>query len=104
MATTFCIKDNTASNATNYEASALSKKKIQRILEMLPTMETLKKCHPLIFDNTQKCIRCDIDIENFAHIWTCPLVRHRTQLIINNAKTLLNNIIQMPLDDHSVNL
>ncbi|CAI2194538.1 13144_t:CDS:1 [Funneliformis geosporum] len=43
MVTIFCIKDNTASNATNYETSTLLKKKLQRVLEMLPTMETLKK-------------------------------------------------------------
>ena len=43
MATAFCISDNDASSVTTFEMSALKRKKIQRILEMLSTMVVLNK-------------------------------------------------------------
>jgi len=88
------ISDNSASNVTTYKASALMKTKIQRILEMLPTMETLKKRHPLLFDNIQPCIRCDSVPEDFVHLWTCPMIIHKLQALVNNSKKLLVDILQ----------
>ncbi|CAG8609074.1 5506_t:CDS:2 [Funneliformis caledonium] len=71
-ATSFCINDNIASAYTSYEASTVQKKKIQRLLEMLPTMEILKIRYPNIYDPTWLCFRCDCADETYSHIWECP--------------------------------
>ena len=43
LTTAYCISDNISSSATSYDASSTKRKKLQRLLEMLPTLEVLKK-------------------------------------------------------------
>ncbi|CAI2202080.1 4146_t:CDS:1, partial [Funneliformis geosporum] len=84
--------------------SELKKKKIQRILEMLPSLDVLQLRHPEIYDLSWLCIRCNIMHEDFNHIWTCASVYQDMLNIINLLKFYLKEITQVdnftPLLDH----
>jgi hypothetical protein len=86
MITARYISDNIANSFTTYEASTLKAKKLQRLLELLPTMEVLKKRHPLIYNTSWKCFRCHAENEDFSHIWTCISVQAELFNIIELSK------------------
>ncbi len=95
IATAFCISDNISNTTTDYISSVLKRKKIQRLLEMMPTMNVLIKRHPLLFDNTSLCCRCHLESEDFNHIWTCPLIIHKTHSIITSSKEYLLELLDI---------
>jgi hypothetical protein len=88
-ATTFALKDNLNPSCTSYIASSLRKHKYQRLLEMLPTLEVMKKRHPLLYDSTSLCPRCSLDDETFYHIWLCSSVHYEMMDIILLSKAHL---------------
>src|SRR5215216_1607070 len=62
---------------------------------MLPTMVVLNKRHPDIFDNSWICFICNSDHEDFNHIWTCTSRTYVMLKLIDEAKTLLANDLQL---------
>ena len=94
LATAFYLNDNIATACTSYEASAVKKKKIQRLIEFLPTMEVLKLRHPNVFDQTWFCVRCESDDESFNHIWECPTSWTLMRSIIQDSQLFLWDLIK----------
>jgi len=94
LSTAFYISDNISSAATNYIASSTKKKKTLRLLEMLPTLEVFKRRHPVLYETSWTCNRCNIENETFAHVWTCITVYRQVCDIIETVKHHLANITQ----------
>ena len=65
-------------------------------------MEILITCHPLLFDSTSLCIRCQSETEDFNHIWTCPMILHLTSSIIIKSKALLIELLEYNYDTPSI--
>src|SRR4051812_27388669 len=93
LALTFYLNDNTAAARISYEASAVKKKKIQRLMKLLPTMEVLKVRHPQLFDPTWLCVKCECDYETFTYIWECPILWTNVKLIITDSQLYLRDLI-----------
>ena len=91
-ATTFALRDNLNPSTTSYIASSLRKHKYQRLLEMLPTLEVLKKRHSTLYESTLLCPRCSLDDETFYHIWLCSSVYYEMKDIILLSKEHLMSL------------
>ena len=94
LATAFYLNDNIATARTSYEASAVKKKKYQRLMELLPTMEVLKVRHPNVFNQNWLCVRCESDDETFNHIWECLTSWTSMKSIIHNSQLFLRDLIK----------
>ena len=89
------LNDNEARAATSYQASYTKKQKLKFMLEMLPSLEVLKKRSPNLYQQNWTCCRCQIDSEDFNHIWTCRHSQNLMLSIINSTKNDLVHQLQL---------
>ncbi|GET52104.1 RNA-directed DNA polymerase from mobile element jockey-like [Rhizophagus irregularis DAOM 181602=DAOM 197198] len=48
--------------------------RIKILLDMLPTLTTLQKRKPHIYDPSWPCLQCNSSPETLDHLWTCPYI------------------------------
>ena len=61
---------------------------------MLPTLEVLKKRSPNLYQQNWTCCKCQIEFEDFNHIWTCILSYQSVCAIIDTTKLELTQQLQ----------
>ena len=74
---------------TSFLASRVKRNLVSLLLEELPTLHKLVTQQPHIYDASWPCFRCDLDIEDFNHVWTCSASYNDITNIIDQAKLLL---------------
>jgi len=88
------INDNEAQSVTSFQASFTKKQRIKFLLEMLPVLEILKIRSPNLYQQNWTCCKCQIEFEDFNHIWTCILSHHSLCAIIETIKFELTQQLQ----------
>jgi hypothetical protein len=91
-------------NQTTFKESYCHKRKYQLLLELLPSIESLKISRPDLYDDSWTCCKCLTEKETFDHIWLCSsnhrllnqiilsaFVKLEEQLFIHTSKTEWSN-------------
>src|SRR5437764_6827841 len=65
------------------------------MLEELPTLYKMQLHKPHVYDKGWTCCRCELDSEDFNHLWLCSKSLIDLQNIIPQAKILLQDTINL---------
>ncbi|CAB5384533.1 unnamed protein product [Rhizophagus irregularis] len=87
------LKEKEKALTTSFWTSKKRRKKIQRIIEEIPTIEQCKKSNFDIYKNW-KCVRCGRKRETFHHVWLCNSEKKKMKKIIKDAFDLMVNEIK----------
>ncbi|GBC39515.2 hypothetical protein GLOIN_2v1480544 [Rhizophagus irregularis DAOM 181602=DAOM 197198] len=87
------LKEKEKALTTSFWTSKKRRKKIQRIIEEIPTIEQCKKSNFDIYKNW-KCVRCGRKRETFHHVWLCNSENKKMKKIIKDAFDLMVNEIK----------
>jgi len=74
---------------TSFLASRTKRNLVSLLLEEIPTLDKLSTQQSHIYDASWLCFRCELDYEDFNHVWTCSASHNDINNIINQAKLLL---------------
>ena len=89
---------------TSFLASRVKRNLVSLLLEEIPTLDKLVTQQPHIYDASWLCFRCDFDIEDFNHVWTCSASHNDINNIICQAKLLLLEELQVVIPTFQGNL
>jgi len=78
-------------NQTTFKESYQHKRKYQLLLELLPSIESLKISRPDLYDDNWTCCKCLTEKETFDHIWLCSSNHRILNQITHSAFILLKN-------------
>ncbi|PKY60957.1 hypothetical protein RhiirA4_485320 [Rhizophagus irregularis] len=87
------LKENEKALETSFWTTRKQRKKIQRLIEEILTIEQCKKSAFEVFKNW-KCVRCNRKKETFNHVWMCNSHKKRVKEILQRAIELLVNEIR----------
>ncbi|RGB42324.1 hypothetical protein C1646_751082 [Rhizophagus diaphanus] len=87
------LKEKEKALMTSFWTSKQRRKKIQRLIEEIPTIEQYKKTNFEIYKNW-KCVRCGRKRETFQHVRICNSEKMKMKKIIKNAFDLMVNEIK----------
>ena len=88
---------------TSFASSNLKRKKVQLLIEELPTVEQLKKTNLTLYEHMY-CVKCEQFNEDFNHVFLCPTTSNEVEDIILHMKNHLLQIINNNLTDKSKHL
>ena len=74
---------------TSFLASRTKRNLVSLLLEEIPTLDKLSTQQSHIYDASWLCFRCELDYEDFNHVWTCSASHNDINNIISQAKLLL---------------
>src|SRR5205823_1833978 len=80
---------------TSLLASRHKRNLLALMLEELPTFYKMQLHKPHVYDKDWKCYRCDLDTEDFNHLWLCSKSSIDFQNIIPQAKILLQDTVNL---------
>ncbi|GET65127.1 ribonuclease H-like domain-containing protein [Rhizophagus irregularis DAOM 181602=DAOM 197198] len=86
--TKFCLNNNKQFVSHRNGRSKFCAFRIKILLDMLPTLTTLQKQKPHIYDPSWPCPQCNFSPETLNHLWTCPYILPEFSPF-NTFKTLL---------------
>ncbi|GET58995.1 RNA-directed DNA polymerase from mobile element jockey-like [Rhizophagus irregularis DAOM 181602=DAOM 197198] len=86
--TKFCLNNNKQFVFHRNGRSEFCAFCIKILLDMLPTLTTLQKRKPHIYDPSWSCSQCNSSPETLDHLWTCPYILPEFSPF-NTFKTLL---------------
>ncbi|PKB95884.1 hypothetical protein RhiirA5_385708 [Rhizophagus irregularis] len=86
--TKFCLNNNKQFVSHRNGRSEFCAFCIKILLDMLPTLTTLQKRKPHIYDPSWSCSQCNSSPETLDHLWTCPYILPEFSPF-NTFKTLL---------------
>lgn len=87
------LKEHENMLTTKFWTSRRWRKKVQRLIEELPTIEQCKKSFYKLIKNW-KCPRCERKKETFNHVWMCRSNKKKMKKIISKAFQLMFNLIK----------
>src|SRR5581483_10261530 len=85
---------------TSFASSNLKRKKVQLLIEELPTVEQLKKSNLTLYEHMY-CVKCEQYNETFNHVFLCPTTSTEVKDIILHMKNHLLQSINKHLTDRS---
>ncbi|PKY32738.1 hypothetical protein RhiirB3_532196 [Rhizophagus irregularis] len=86
--TKFCFNNKQLQFSHQNGRSEFCAFRIKILLDMLPTLTTLQKRKPHIYDPSWPCSQCNSSLETLNHLWTCPYILPEFSPF-NTFKTLL---------------
>ena len=89
---------------TSLLASRYKRNLLALMLEELPTLYKMQLHKPHVYDKDWKCCRCDLDTEDFNHLWLCSKSSIDFQNIISQAKILLQDTVNLFTTSGSSNM
>ena len=89
---------------TSLLASRHKRNLLALMLEELPTLYKMQLHKPHVYDKDWKCCHCDLDSEDFNHLWLCPKSSIDFQILIPQAKILLQDTVNLLTTSGSSNL
>src|SRR5207248_5067703 len=89
---------------TSLLASRYKRNLLALMLEELPTLSKMQLHKPHVYDKDWKCCRCDLDSEDFHHLWLCSKSSINLQYIIPQAKILLQDTVNLFTTTRSSNM
>ncbi|EXX62183.1 hypothetical protein GLOIN_2v1785823 [Rhizophagus irregularis DAOM 181602=DAOM 197198] len=72
--TKFCFNNKQLQFSHQNGRSEFCAFRIKILLDMLPTLTTLQKRKPHIYDPSWPCSQCNSSLETLNHLWTCPYI------------------------------
>ncbi|PKC51745.1 hypothetical protein RhiirA1_483086, partial [Rhizophagus irregularis] len=72
--TKFCFNNKQLQFSHQNGRSEFCAFRIKILLDMLPTLTTLQKRKPHIYDPSWLCSQCNSSLETLNHLWTCPYI------------------------------
>src|SRR5206468_2058760 len=82
-------------SGTSLLASRHKRNLLALMLEELPTLSKMQLHKPHVYDKGWNCCRCELDSEDFNHLWLCSKSLIDLQNIIPQAKILLQDTINL---------
>ena len=82
-------------SGTSLLASRHKRNLLALMLEELPTLSKMQLHKPHVYDKDWLCCRCELDSEDFNHLWLCSKSLIDLQNIIPQAKILLQDTINL---------
>ncbi|GET59005.1 RNA-directed DNA polymerase from mobile element jockey-like [Rhizophagus irregularis DAOM 181602=DAOM 197198] len=86
--TKFCLNNNKQFASHRNGRSEFCGFRIKLLLDMLPTLTTLQRRKPHLYDPSWLCPQCNSFPETLDHLWTCPYILPEFSPL-NTFKTLL---------------
>ncbi|EXX65807.1 ribonuclease H-like domain-containing protein [Rhizophagus irregularis DAOM 181602=DAOM 197198] len=86
--TKFCFNNKQLQSSYRNGQSEFCAFRIKILLDMLPTLTTLQRRKPHIYDPSWLCPQCNSSPETLDHLWTCPYILPEFSPF-NTFKTLL---------------
>src|SRR5205823_14683590 len=80
---------------TSLLASRHKRNLLALMLEELPTLYKMQLHKPHVYNKDWVCCRCELDSEDFNHLWLCSKSLMDLQNIIPQAKILLQDTINL---------
>ena len=80
---------------TSLLASRYKRNLLALMLEELPTLSKMQLHKPHVYDKDWICCHCELDSEDFNHLWLCSKSSIDLQNIIPQAKILLQDTINL---------
>src|SRR5438046_567747 len=80
---------------TSLLASRHKRNLLALMLEELPTLYKMQLHKPHVYDKDWVCCHCELESEDFNHLWLCPKSLIDLQNIIPQAKILLQDTINL---------
>ncbi|PKY33094.1 hypothetical protein RhiirB3_394533 [Rhizophagus irregularis] len=72
--TKFCLNNNKQFVSHRNGRSEFCSFRIKLLLDMLPTLTTLQKRKPHLYNPSWLCPQCNSSPETLDHLWTCPYI------------------------------
>ncbi|EXX73560.1 hypothetical protein RirG_059210 [Rhizophagus irregularis DAOM 197198w] len=95
--TKFCLNNNKQFASHRNGRSEFCGFRIKLLLDMLPTLTTLQRRKPHLYNPSWLCPQCNSFPETLDHLWTCPYILPEFSPL-NTFKTLLLNFLTNCLD------
>ncbi|GBC25776.1 hypothetical protein GLOIN_2v1762156 [Rhizophagus irregularis DAOM 181602=DAOM 197198] len=86
---------------TDFYESKLKRKKVQFLIEEIPTIEHIKKSCFSIFKD-RFCPICNIEKEEFNHVWTCNQRSEDNFILIQQIKQILIDSINDHIENQAL--
>jgi hypothetical protein len=92
--TFYCLRGENGFLYTDLMENKRRRQKIHFLIEEISTIKQLKKSLYNVYKN-RLCSFCELNKEDFDHVWICPEKReHMNSLVINTKKILEEMIIE----------